>query len=48
MPRFPQTRLRRTRVSGWSRRLVREHELSVNDLIWPLFVYEGKGVTEPV
>jgi porphobilinogen synthase len=45
---FPQTRLRRTRAADWSRRLVREAALSADDLIWPLFVTEGKGVTEPV
>jgi len=47
-PQFPHTRMRRTRASDWSRRLVRENELSVNDLIWPLFVREGKGVSEPI
>ncbi|HZB36868.1 MAG TPA: hypothetical protein VE443_02555, partial [Beijerinckiaceae bacterium] len=34
-------RPRRNRKADWSRRLVREHELSVNDLIWPLFLIEG-------
>lgn len=49
MPRqFPSTRLRRTRSSEWSRRMVRESRLSVDDLIWPLFVCEGEGVEEPV
>lgn len=47
-PHFPQTRMRRTRSSDWSRRLVRENELSVNDLIWPLFVREGEKVSEPI
>lgn len=41
---YPSTRLRRLRQSDWSRRLVREHQLSVNDLIWPVFVQEGQGV----
>ncbi|WLD11196.1 porphobilinogen synthase [Planctellipticum variicoloris] len=41
---YPTTRLRRLRQSDWSRRLVREHQLSVNDLIWPVFVQEGQGV----
>ena len=45
---FPHTRMRRTRSTGWSRRLVRENELSVNDLIWPLFVREGKNISEPI
>ncbi len=38
---FPHTRLRRTRRHDWSRRLVSETSLSVNDLIWPVFVIEG-------
>ncbi len=40
---FPATRMRRNRKSAWSRALVREHELRPSDLIWPLFVIEGKG-----
>ena len=40
-PKFPTTRLRRTRSSDWSRRLVREHCLTPDDLIWPLFVCGG-------
>ena len=39
---FPQTRLRRLRRHDWSRRLVRENHLTVNDLIWPVFVHEGE------
>jgi porphobilinogen synthase len=42
-PTFPSTRMRRNRQSDWSRRLVSENKLSVDDLIWPLFVYEGSG-----
>ncbi|MFM7036106.1 MAG: porphobilinogen synthase [Planctomycetaceae bacterium] len=45
---FPWTRMRRNRRTDWSRRLVREHELSVNDLIWPVFVVEGTGRRVPV
>ena len=45
---FPSVRPRRNRRTGWSRRLVRECSLSVNDLILPTFVTEGTGVTEPV
>ena len=41
-------RPRRNRKSDWARRLVRETEVSVNDLIWPLFVIEGEGRREPV
>ncbi|MEX2308764.1 MAG: porphobilinogen synthase [Pirellulales bacterium] len=45
---FPQTRLRRLRRHDWSRRLVAEARLSVDDLIWPLFVHEGKNRRQPV
>ena len=47
-PEFPFTRLRRNRRTEWSRRLVREHEVTVNDLIWPVFVVEGTGQRVPV
>ena len=40
---FPQTRLRRLRRTDWSRRLVREHRLTVDDLIWPVFVHDGQN-----
>ncbi|HQZ64414.1 MAG TPA: porphobilinogen synthase [Planctomycetaceae bacterium] len=45
---FPFTRLRRNRRTEWSRRLVRENSLSVNDLIWPVFVVEGTQQAIPV
>ncbi len=45
---YPDTRLRRPRREEWSRRLVRETSLTVNDLIWPLFVCEGDNHREPV
>src|SRR5215510_3801667 len=45
---FPAIRMRRTRAAGWSRRLVAENRLSVNDLIWPIFVVEGRGKRVPV
>ena len=45
---FPYTRLRRPRREDWSRRLVREASLSVDDLIWPLFISEGDNHREPV
>jgi len=45
---FPLTRHRRVRATPALRNLVRECELSVNDLIWPLFVRDGAGVEEPV
>lgn len=41
-------RLRRTRSTDWSRRLVQENTLSVNDLIWPFFVCEGSNVSSPI
>jgi porphobilinogen synthase len=41
-------RMRRNRRTDWSRRLVRENRLSVDDLIWPLFVIEGEGCREKV
>ncbi|MEO1617186.1 MAG: porphobilinogen synthase [Planctomycetota bacterium] len=44
---FPGTRLRRLRRHEWSRRLVAENSLSINDLIWPLFVHDGSG-SQPV
>lgn len=40
-PGYPATRLRRNRRADWSRRLVRETTVTVDDLIWPLFVIEG-------
>ena len=43
MPAFPRTRMRRNRRVDWSRRLVREHRLSPDDLIWPCFVHEGEA-----
>ncbi|NVJ69274.1 MAG: porphobilinogen synthase [Alphaproteobacteria bacterium] len=46
--RFPATRLRRPRATDWSRRMVRENQLSVNDLIWPIFIHDGKDIIEPV
>jgi porphobilinogen synthase len=45
---YPQTRLRRLRRHDWSRRLVRENTLTVDDLIWPLFVREGRGEREAI
>ena len=45
---FPQTRLRRLRRHDWSRRLVCENQLSVSDLIWPLFICEGKNQREAI
>ncbi|MEQ9226887.1 MAG: porphobilinogen synthase [Parvibaculum sp.] len=47
-PSFPAIRMRRNRKTDWSRRLVSENALSVNDLLWPLFLTGGEGVREPV
>jgi porphobilinogen synthase len=41
-------RLRRNRRTDWSRRLVRETTLTVNDLIWPIFVVAGENRREPI
>ncbi|BBK37117.1 delta-aminolevulinic acid dehydratase [Allostella sp. ATCC 35155] len=45
---FPTTRMRRNRFDAWTRRLVAETRLSVDDLIWPIFVCEGEGVSRDV
>ncbi len=45
---FPAGRPRRLRRDAWTRRLVAEHRLSVDDLIWPIFLIEGSGLTVPV
>ncbi len=47
-PGYPRTRMRRNRATDWSRRLVREHALTVNDLIWPVFVQEGSERITPI
>jgi len=43
---FQPTRLRRTRMQSWCRNLVRENIISVNDLIWPIFVREDDVPSE--
>jgi len=45
---YPKVRLRRNRKTEWSRRLVSENNLSTNDLIWPIFIREGKNIIEPI
>jgi len=45
---YPATRPRRLRQSPWARRMVRETTLTVDDLIWPIFVIEGHDRAEPV
>ncbi len=46
--RFPQTRMRRNRRHAWLRGLVRETDLQVADLIYPVFVTEGHRQREPI
>jgi porphobilinogen synthase len=46
--RFPATRLRRNRHDAWTRRMVAENAVTVNDMIWPIFVIEGAGQVVPV
>ena len=41
-------RLRRMRKADWSRRLVRENRLTVDDLIWPIFLVAGSERREPI
>ncbi len=46
--KFPNVRLRRIRKKGWIRRLVSENNLSIDDLILPIFVREGRNKVEPI
>ncbi|WP_412048628.1 porphobilinogen synthase [Hoeflea sp. Naph1] len=41
-------RMRRSRGADWSRRLVRETRLMVDDLIWPIFIVPGTNISEPI
>ena len=45
---FPALRMRRGRSSGWMREMLAEHRLHASDLIWPLFICEGRGCEEPI
>jgi porphobilinogen synthase len=45
---FPSLRMRRGRSAAWSRALLAENVLTPADLIWPVFVTEGRGVEEPI
>ncbi len=45
---YPSVRMRRMRHDDFSRRMMREHVLTSNDFIWPVFVIEGKNATQPV
>ena len=46
--KYPSLRLRRNRKYDWTRRLVAENNLTVNDLILPIFVTEGKNKIESI
>ena len=48
LQRFPALRMRRLRRDDFSRRLVAEHRLTADDLIYPVFVMDGKGATHAV
>ncbi len=48
MASYPSTRLRRLRQTDWTRRLVRENTLTVDDLIWTVIVSDRADPTEPV
>jgi porphobilinogen synthase len=41
-------RFRRNRKADWTRRLIREHSVSVSDLVWPIFLCEGDSRREPI
>jgi porphobilinogen synthase len=45
---YPRVRMRRNRRDDWSRRLMRENTLSADDLIWPVFIAEGRGKREAI
>lgn len=45
---FPNSRLRRSRGNDWSRRMMRENTLTVDDLILPMFIIEGSGERDAV
>ncbi len=45
---FPETRLRRSRMQGWSRELLTAHRLSAADLILPIFIQEGEKTQTPI
>jgi porphobilinogen synthase len=45
---FPSTRMRRMRRDDFSRRLMRENRLTVDNLIYPVFIIDGKNRTQKV
>ena len=46
--KYPSLRLRRTRKYNWSRKLVQENNLSSNDLVYPIFLIEGKNKIQAI
>ena len=48
LAKYPQRRMRRNRHDDFSRRMIREHVLTPDDFIYPVFVIEGSGATHPV
>ena len=46
--KFPNLRLRRTRKYAWSRKLIQENNLSSSDLIYPIFLIEGKNKKQAI
>ena len=46
--KYPNLRLRRNREHDWIRRLTKENTLSVNDLVQPIFIIEGKNKKIPI
>ncbi len=46
--KYPNLRLRRNRKENWTRRLVKENTLSVNDLVLPIFLVEGKNKKQSI
>ena len=45
---FPKTRMRRLRSSNAMRRMVRQTTVNIDDLVYPLFIREGKNIKEPI
>jgi len=45
---FPAIRMRRLRAQPWLRKMVAEHRLHASDLIWPVFIQEGKNTATPI
>ena len=46
--KFPKTRMRRNRMQKFSRKLTSENTLSANDIIWPVFIKEGKAIKQSI